>query len=402
MNQVKRSRLSAAQRTDVWRRWKAGESLHEIGRAFSKPPSCIHCLLVPRGGIAPAARVRSRLALSLAEREDISRGIAAGSSIREIAIFLDRAASTVSREVTRHGGHSAYRAHEADSQAWKCALRPKRCLLARNRKLRKIVANRLVLNWSPEQISGWLETQYPDDEAMRVSHETIYRSLFIQARGVLKKELMEHLRSKRCMRHCATSQRSGESRRGQRRRCSLNPRKACGSGRPTIAGHWEGDLLSGAKEQLRPVRRAPFTLCHAGEATKIRKLSFAALSRHVRKLPATLRRSLTWDRGLEMAKHKAFTRVATDVKVYFCDPQSPWQRGTNENTNRLLRQYFPRGTDLSPISQAQLDQKSLRLNQRPRKTLGFQAPASRLQAGVAFDRLNSPRLSSRIWRPNLR
>src|SRR5271163_3569136 len=200
MSEGKPSRLSPAQRTDVWSRWKAGESLHEIGRAYGKPPTCIRCLLLPRGGISPAARRRSRLALTLAEREDISRGIASGSSIREIASGLDRAASTVSREVTRYGGRSAYRAHDADKQAWKSALRAKRCLLAGNRKLRGMVASKLVLDWSPEQISGWLKTQYPDDKSMRVSHETIYRSLFIQARGVLKKELMEHLRTKRCMR----------------------------------------------------------------------------------------------------------------------------------------------------------------------------------------------------------
>jgi IS30 family transposase len=383
MNEAKRSRLSAAQRTDVWRRWKAAESLQEIGRACSKPSSSIHSLLVASGGIAPAARSRSRLALSLAEREDISRGIAAGSSIREIAIGLDRAPSTVSREVTRHGGHSAYRAHEADSQAWKSALRPKRCLLARNRKLRKIVANRLVLNWSPEQISGWLETQYPDDEAMRVSHETIYRSLFIQARGVLKKELMEHLRSKRRMRRSRHATARGKSRGQIVDALSIRERPAEVEDR-AVPGHWEGDLLSGAKNSYIATlveRHSRFAML-VKEPSKNTEAVVAALSRRVRKLPATLRRSLTWDRGLEMAKHKAFT-VATDVKVYFCDPQSPWQRGTNENTNRLLRQYFPKGTDLSHISQAQLDQISLRLNQRPRKTLGFQTPASRLQDGVA-------------------
>ena len=194
MSEGKRSRLSSTQRTDIWDRWKSGQSLHEIGRAYRKPHSCIRCVLLPRGGIPPAARRRSRLALTLAEREDISRGIASGSSIREIARRVDRAASTVSREVTRHGGHPAYRAHDADSQAWESALRPKRCLLAVNRKLRNIVASKLILDWSPEQISGWLKARYPDDQSMRVSHETIYRSLFIQARGVLKKELMDHLR----------------------------------------------------------------------------------------------------------------------------------------------------------------------------------------------------------------
>jgi IS30 family transposase len=383
MNEGKRSRLSLTQRTEIWSRWKSGQSLHEIGRAFSKPHSCIRCLLLPRGGIAPALRRRSRLALSRSEREDISRGIASGSSIREIARHLDRAASTVSREVTRHGGRPAYRAHEADDQAWESALRPKRCLLAVNRKLRNIVASKLILDWSPEQISGWLKTQHPDDESMRVSHETIYRSLFIQARGVLKKELLDHLRSKRRMRRSRQATVSGQSRGQIVDAISIRERPPEVEDR-AIPGHWEGDLLSGAKNSYIATlveRHSRFAML-IKVSRKDTEVVVAALSRHVRKLPATLRRSLTWDRGLEMAKHKDFT-VATDVQVYFCDPQSPWQRGTNENTNLLLRQYFPRGTDLSVYSQAQLDQVALRLNQRPRKTLGFATPASKLQASVA-------------------
>jgi IS30 family transposase len=257
-------------------------------------------------------------------------------------------------------------------------------LLARNRDLRKIATNRQVLNWSPEQISGWLETQYPDDEAMRVSHETIYRSPFIQPRGVLKKELMEHLRSKRRMRRSRHATVRGKSRGQIVDALPIRERPAEVEDR-AVPGHWEGDLLSGAKNGYIATlveRHSRFAML-VKVPSKNTEAVVAALSRRVRKLPAAWRRSLTWDRGLEMAKHKAFT-VATDVKVYFCDPQSPWQRGTNENTNRLLRQYFPKGTDLSPISQAQLDQISLRLNQRPRKTLGIQTPASRLQAGVAL------------------
>jgi IS30 family transposase len=383
MAQGMRSRLSPTEKTDIWSRWKSGQSLHEIGRAYGKPHSSIRCLLLPRGGIPPATRRRSRLALTLAEREDISRGIASGSSIREIARHLDRAASTVSREVTRHGGRPAYRAHEANDQAWDSALRPKRCLLAVNRKLRDIVASKLVLDWSPEQISGWLKTQYPDDESMRVSHETIYRSLFIQARGVLKKELMDHLRSKRRMRRSRQASVRGQSRGQIVDAISIRERPAEVEDR-AIPGHWEGDLLSGAKNSYIATlveRHSRFAIL-IKVSSKDTAVVVAALSRHVRKLPATLRRSLTWDRGLEMAKHKDFT-VATDVQVYFCDPQSPWQRGTNENTNLLLRQYFPRGTDLAGYSQAQLDQVALRLNQRPRKTLGFETPASRLQASVA-------------------
>jgi IS30 family transposase len=319
----------------------------------------------------------------LAEREDISRGIASGSSLREIARRLDRAASTLSREISRNGGRPTYRAHAADDHACDSALRPKKCLLAVSRKLRNIVASKLILDWSPEQISGWLKIQFSDDASMRVSHETIYRSLFIQARGVLKKELMDHLRSKRRMRRSRHATVSGQSRGQIVDAISIRERPAEAEDR-AVPGHWEGDLLSGAKNSYIATlveRHSRFAML-IRVRSKETEVVVAALSRHVRKLPATLKRSLTWDRGLEMAKHKDFT-VATDVQVYFCDPQSPWQRGTNENTNLLLRQYFPRGTDLSGYSQEQLDQVSLLLNQRPRKTLGFQTPADKLQASVA-------------------
>ena len=383
MKPGKRFGLSAIEKSDIWRRWKAGETLHEIGRAFDKPHTSIRCLLLPRGGIPPAVRRRSRLALTRSEREDISRGIASGSSIREIARHLDRAASTVGREVTRHGGRPVYRAHEADDQAWESALRPKKCLLALHRRLREVVASKLILEWSPEQISGWLKTEYPKDERMRVSHETIYRSLFIQARGVLKKELMDHLRTKRRMRRSQHSRIFKDSRGQIADAISIRERPAEVEDR-AVPGHWEGDLLSGSKNShmVTLVERHSRFAMLIKVPSKDTAVVVTALSRHIRKLPATLRRSLTWDRGLEMAKHKDFT-VATDVQVYFCDPQSPWQRGTNENTNLLLRQYFPRGTDLSGYSQRQLDQVALRLNERPRKTLGFQTPASKLQASVA-------------------
>jgi IS30 family transposase len=337
MSKGKRSRLSLTQRTEIWNRWKSGQSLHEIGRVFGKPHSCIRCLLLPRGGIPPAARRRSRLALTLTEREDISRGIASGSSIREIARRLDRGASTVSREVSRHGGCPVYRAQEADDQAWDSALRPKRCLLAVNRRLRNIVASKLILDWSPEQISGWLKTQYPDDPSLRVSHETIYRSLFIQARGAPKKELLDHLRSKRRMRRSRHASEHGQSRGQIVDALSIRERPAEVEDR-AIPGHWEGDLLSGAKNSYIETlveRHSRFAML-IKLPSKETEVVVARLSRHVRTLPATLRRSLRWDRGLEMAKHKTFT-VATDVKVYFCDPQSLWQRGTNENTNLLLR-----------------------------------------------------------------
>jgi IS30 family transposase len=383
MSEEKRAKFSSSQKADIWGRWKAGESLHDIGRALGKAHGSIRFLLLPRGGIAPAARRRSRRALTLGEREDISRGIASGSSMREIARHLDRAASTVSREITRHGGRPSYRAHEADAQAWKLALRPKPCLLALRSRLREVVASKLILDWSPEQISGWLKMHYPEDPSLRVSHETIYRSLFIQARGVLKKELMDHLRSKRRMRrsrHASVHRQSGGRIVAA---VSIRQRPPEVEDR-AVPGHWEGDLLGGARNSYLATlveRHSRFTML-IKVPSKDTTVVVAALSQHVRKLPATLRRSLTWDRGLEMAQHKTFT-MATDVKVYFCDPQSPWQRGSNENTNLLLRQYFPRGTDLSAYSQAQLDRVALRLNQRPRKVLGFQTPASRLQASVA-------------------
>jgi IS30 family transposase len=379
----RRWKLSAKQRIEMWGRWKAGQSLHEIGRAFGKGHTVIHFLLAQHGGIAPALRRRSPRTLTLAQREDISRGIAGGSSLREIAKHLQRAVSTVSREVARHGGRPQYRASEADQQAWESALRPKVCLLANHVKLRELVATKLIQDWSPEQISGWLKRRYSKDPSLRVSHETIYRSLFIQARGALKQELVRHLRSQRRIRHSRHSSIHGHSQGRIVDAISIRERPAEVEDR-AIPGHWEGDLLRGARNShvATLVERHSRFCMLVKVPGKDTATVVAALSRHVRQLPATLRRSLTWDRGLEMAQHKSFT-MATDVQVYFCDPQSPWQRGSNENTNGLLRQYLPKKTDLSSYSQSDLDQIALRLNQRPRKTLGFQTPADRLQASVA-------------------
>jgi len=383
MRTGRRFGLSAERKSDVWRRWKVGQTLHEIGRAFGKEHSSIRSLVSRHGGIVPAVRRRALLALTLREREEISRGLASGSSIREIAKCLERAVSTVSWEVARHGGRPAYRASRADNEAWQSALRPKRCLLSIHVKLRNIVASKLILDWSPQQVSGWLKIQYPDDESMRVSHETIYRSLFIQARGALKKELLEHLRSKRRIRRSRHARIFKDARGQIPEAISIRERPAEAEDR-AIPGHWEGDLLAGGKNSYIAtlVERHSRFLMLVKVPSKDTAVVVAALSERVGKLPTTLRRSLTWDRGLEMAKRKEFT-VATDVQVYFCDPQSPWQRGSNENTNLLLRQYFPRGTELSSITQEQLDQVELLLNQRPRKTLGFQTPADKLQASVA-------------------
>jgi IS30 family transposase len=319
----------------------------------------------------------------LGEREDISRGIAGGCSLRVIAQRLRRASSTVSREVARHGGRAQYRASDADQRAWPLALRPKVCRLALQEKLRTIVASKLIEDWSPQQISGWLKTDYPNDESLRVSHETIYRSLFIQARGALKQELIQHLRTKRRIRRSRHASVHGHSPGKIVDAISIRERPAEVEDR-AIPGHWEGDLLRGARNShvITLVERSSRFVMLLKVSGKDTTTVVAALSRHVRRLPATLRRSLTWDRGHEMAQHKSFT-MATDVQVYFCDPQSPWQRGSNENTNGLLRQYLPKKSDLSQFTQSELDKIALRLNQRPRETLGFHTPADRLQASVA-------------------
>ena len=323
MRQGRRYGLSAEQKADIWQRWKVGESLHEIGRVFGKDHGSIQFLLAQHGGIAPAVRRRSQRTLTLAEREEISRGIVTGSSIREIARGLKRAASTVSREVARHGGRPAYRASEADQRAWKLALRPKACQLARHRKLRLIVASKLIQNWSPQQISGWLKRRYPNNESMRVSHETLYRSLFIQARGVLKKELIQHLRSKRFIRRSVHARAAGHSQGQIVDALSIRERPVVIEDR-AIPGHREGDLLAGSKNNhiATLVERHSRFVILVKVPSKDTATVVAALTRQVRKLPASLKRSLTWDRGLELASHKNFT-IATKVNVYFCDPQSP-------------------------------------------------------------------------------
>jgi IS30 family transposase len=375
--------LTDAQRADMWRRWRAGLSSRDIAGALGRAQPSIWEHLVQRGGIAPAIRRRAARALTMAEREEISRGLGAGRTIRCIARQLGRAASTISREVARHSGRYGYRANHADYEAWIWALRPKPCVLAGNERLRRVVAGKLMQRWSPQQISGWLRRQYPDDESMYVSHETIYRSLFIQARGVLKKELIGYLRSKRRLRHPQKSASRPERRGKLPDMVSIRERPAEVEDR-AIPGHWEGDLLCGSKHsQIVTLveRRSRFTTLIKVPDNRTATV-VAALSRHIRRLPRSLRRSLTWDQGKEMADHSLFS-VATNVRVYFCDPHSPWQRGSNENTNGLLRQYFPKKTDLSGYTQAQLDRVAQQLNQRPRETLGFSTPADKLRETVA-------------------
>ena len=383
MAQMGRPGLTSAQKKELWRRWKEGESLSEIGRALGKHAGSIHGVVKANGGIVPAARTRSARTLSLVEREEISRGLAHGRSMRRIAARLGRAPSTVSREIARHGGRTRYRAVHADDRAWRNAKRPKPCLLATNLRLQTLVAEKLRQDWSPEQISGWLVDTYPDDDTLRVSTETIYRSLFIQARGVLKKELVAHLRRVRTMRSSKNASRVGQGRGGIVDAVSIRERPAEAEDR-AVPGHWEGDLIRGSRNTHIATlveRHSRFVLLVKVDGKDTDSV-VGALTRQVAHLPDQLMRSLTWDRGMELAAHKRFT-LATDVQVYFADPRSPWQRGSNENTNGLLRQYLPKGTDLSVHSQEHLDGIALKLNTRPRKTLGFATPAARLDAAVA-------------------
>jgi IS30 family transposase len=377
---IKRRGLTSTERSDLWRRWKNGQSLSDIARALSKPPGSVHGYLALQGGIAPATRRRAARSLSTSEREEISRGLSSGAGVRGIARLLGRSASTVSREISRNGGAARYRATTADRRAWDQGRRPKSCRLSELPNLQRIVATKLSQDWSPEQIAGWLRVNFADDERMQVSHETIYKSLFVQARGVLKKELLGHLRSRRGMRRSKLATTAGQIRGQIIDAVSIRERPPEVDDR-AVPGHWEGDLLCGAANSFIATlveRQTRFTMLVKVEGKDTTNV-VNALVREVRKLPVQLRKSLTWDRGVELAHHKRFT-VATDVQVYFCDPRSPWQRGTNENTNRLLRQYFPDGSSMAQYTQADLNQFARRLNQRPRKTLGFVSPADELQA----------------------
>jgi IS30 family transposase len=378
-----RIKYTATQRAEIWDRWQRGETLKSIGRLFDRPSSCIYNMLAPTGGIRPPPRQRSRLALTLAEREEISRGLARNQSLRVIAARLGRAPSTISREVNRNGGLRHYRASRADQAAWDRAQRPKPCKLASEPELSRLVAGKLRAHWSPEQIAGWLKRTYPEHENRQVSHETIYRTLFIQARGALKKELQQHLRSQRAIRRSRHASHKGEGRGQIPNTVSIRERPATIEDR-AVPGHWEGDLLVGSNHSYIAtlVERHTRYVMLAKISGRDTETVINALIKQAHKLPSELYKSLTWDRGKEMTDHQRFT-LATDIQVYFCDPQSPWQRGSNENTNGLLRQYFPKGTDLSVHSQAKLNAVARQLNERPRKTLGFETPAERFNACVA-------------------
>ena len=372
------------QKAQMWDRWEKGDSLHSIARLFDRGHSSVFGQLSPTGGIRPPARKRPKRVLSTSEREEISRGIVNGLSLRTIATQLTRAPSTISREVSRNGGYAYYRATEADKKAWDRALRPKRCKLAENRHLSYVIARKLKSKWSPEQIAGWLKRAHPKEELKRVSHETIYRSLYIQARGELKKELLQHLRTKRVIRRSKHSSLKKHGLGKITHTVSISERPASAEDR-AVPGHWEGDLICGSGNSYIAtlVERHSRYVMLAKLPNRYTETVINALIKQAHSLPKELYKSLTWDRGTEMADHRRFT-LATDIDVYFCDPHSPWQRGSNENTNRLLRQYFPKGTDLSVHSQVKLNAVARQLNERPRKTLEYETPVERFNACVAL------------------
>jgi IS30 family transposase len=383
MKQRPRIYYSEVQKALMWARWRKGDTLHQIAQLFDRSHGAIQGILVRRGGIAPPPRRRSRLALTLSEREEISRALVTGQSIRMIAEKLGRSPSTISREITRNGGAHNYRAGKADQSAWDRAHRPKICKLAKNRTLARRVTEKLQINWAPQQIAGWLKRAFPRNVDDHVSHETIYRTLFIQSRGALKKELLDHLRRPRVMRRSRhhTIKRIGLGKIVDA--VSISERPATAEDR-AVPGHWEGDLLCGSKNSFivtlveRTTRYVMLTKIEDKNSDTV----VDALIKVARKLPHELSKSITWDRGSEMSNHKRFT-LATDIQVYFCDPQNPWQRGTNENTNGLLRQYFPKGLDLSTFTQAQLNKVARQLNERPRKTLNYETPIERYRQTVA-------------------
>jgi IS30 family transposase len=380
---TKGQRLSVEQHQTLWRLWRQGCTYAAIGQAVEAQLGAVYYIVTSRGGIPPRERTRAPGALCLAEREEISRGLAAGEAIRAIARRLDRSASTIAREIRRNGGRHRYRAADAEAMAWHRAKRPKVCRLASTPLLQRVVARKLRAEWSPQQIAEWLKVHYPKDPQMQVSHETIYRTLYVQARGALKKELVSHLRRRHPVRRSRANNRRTQGRGKIPDAVSIAERPASIEDR-AVPGHWEGDLVAGTKWSNiatlveRQSRYVVLVRLPARDTESVVK----ALSRRVKRLPRGLAESLTWDRGLEMTRHKDFT-VATDVQVYFCDPYSPWQRGSNENTNGLLRQYFPKGMDLTHVTQRQLDAVAKKLNTRPRQTLNWKTPAEVFAAAVA-------------------
>ena len=371
-------RFSEAERVEVWDRWQAGDTTRSIGRRLGRTGASIRAFVESTGGVRPHPRRRSRRHLSLGEREEISRGIAAGESLRSMAVRLERAPSTVSRELARNGGRRRYRAHRADRVAWKRARRPKPAKLAEHLELRQVVEEKLADLWSPQQIARWLRRAYPENQEMQVSHETIYLSLFIQGRGALRRELAQCLRSGRAYRRPKTRRDpTGKGRIVDPVMISQRPAEVEDR---AVPGHWEGDLLMGKRQTAIGTlveRHTRYVMLFALPEGKNAEAVRDALAGTVQRLPTHLWRSLTWDQGKEMAQHAQFT-IDTGVQVYFCDPKSPWQRGSNENTNGLLRQYFPKGTDMAALTQQDLDDAAHSLNGRPRQTLNWMTPSAKL------------------------
>lgn len=378
MRALSKRSFTEDQQSIIWSLWSQGKSLSEIGRQLNKHAGSIFCFLQKYGGIKPVTPSRSIRALTLVEREEISRGLSASLSIRNIAKSLNRHPSTVSREINRNGGIAKYRAILADRQTWIRAKRPKKSKLQINVGLNDIIIDKLSNKWSPEQISGYLKRTYPNYLTMHISHESIYKTLYIQSRGHLKKELLKHLRTQRVMRQSKQFNTKGNARGGIIDAVSIHDRPKDIDDR-TLPGHWEGDLICGSNKSYIATlveRTSRFTVLVKLKGNDTASV-VNAITNKIIEIPTQLKKSLTWDRGMELARHKQFT-VDTEIKVYFCDPRSPWQRGTNENTNRLLRQYMPKKTDLSVHSQLDLDQIAKELNERPRKTLNFLSPADKL------------------------
>ncbi len=369
----------------IWDRYKQGDSLHDIAKMFDRYHSSIMPTIYQTGGFRPPIRKRRASSLTLNEREEISRGLATNQSIREIAKRLSRASSTTSREILRNGGSSQYRAAKAEDEAWTRALRPKSCKLIDSPSLCILIAAKLKRAWSPKQIARWLKRQYPEDQEMHVSHETTYKTLFIHTRGRPKEELQKCLRTKRAVRRSRTASTKGKGLGQIPEAVSISERPPCVEDR-AVPGHWEREFIQGSKNSFIATlveRHSRFVML-AKVSNNRTSTVVPALIEQAGKLPKELYKTLTWDRGSEMTNHKAFT-VATDIKVYFCDPKSPWQRGFNENTNRLLRQYFPKGTDLSVHSQQKLSSIARQLNELPRKTLNYDCPAERFKQCVALN-----------------
>lgn len=377
--------FTAKEKAFVFDLWKRGTGFSEIARILDSKPGTIFTMLRDTGGIKPSERRRAVAHLTLSEREEIRAGLSARMSIRAIARSLNRSPSTISREVQRNRGRRGYKAVDANNRANRMAKRPKVCLLERNPQLRNLVQEKLESKWSPEQISGWLRRTFPRQNMMQISAETIYKTLYFRNRSALHHLLVKHLRRSHSLRHGKRHTRKGE--RGTINivnGISIHERSKHIDNRRSF-GHWEGDLVSGTNNSHIATlvdRKSRYTVILKLNGKDAGSVNQALIDKF-QELPPTLRLSLTWDRGMELAKHLELT-ASTGVKVYFCDPQSPWQRGTNENTNGLIRQFFPKKTCLAQYSQQELDKVAAQLNSRPRKTLKFKTPKEVIENGVAL------------------